>query len=159
MKILTTVLVCSSLCLTLGCSDEAPETVYVEIVANCDDAIESDAEPDTYVSDEGPDVEDGAVEPVDTVEDVESDVVQEDPKGTGETDGNAIILSQEAFEGLYIFGIGTEPGSALSQVGNTITGAIAIPAVIEVDDGLFIVRVVDLETNNPIPGEDGVVEA
>ena len=160
MKILTTVLVCSSLCLSMGCSDDAPETVYVEILANCDDVPESDTIDDLDLPDEGPDVEELEDTAADIGPDTEEDAGEvEDPKSSGETSGNSIILSQEAFEGLYIFGIGTEPGSALAQVGNTVAGAIAIPAIIEVNDDLFIVRVVDLETNNPVPGDDGIVEA
>jgi hypothetical protein len=160
MKLILIAILCSFILSVTGCSEEAPETVYVEILANCDDVGEADVELDGGFEDVGPELVEDAFTPEDVAIDVEEDIqIEADPKGSGETDGNAIIFSQEAFEGLYIYGLGTEPGTALSQVGNTVTGAIAIPAVIELDDGLFKVRVYDMETNSPVPGGNGVVEA
>lgn len=151
-----------------GCGTGETRIQIVEVLVNCEDVAAGDVEPDGAVWDVGPD---GAVEDVeldggvDAGPDGEDAGLAEDagpvldPIMAGETDGSAVIFSEEAFEGLFIFGIGAEPTSALAQVGNTAVGAIALPTVVEFTGDLLVIRVVDVDSQEAVPGEEGIIEA
>jgi hypothetical protein len=144
-----------ALTLLMSCTS-SPDTllVYLELPSQCDDIVlpdltlteEDTQEPDTAVTE--------IIEPDTTPEDVPP---IEPPKV--EVEGNRMTVLPEALEGLFIYGLGVEPGSALATVGNTVVGVIALPAILEVKDGLFQIRVLNIETLQPVPGEDGVIES
>lgn len=82
----------------------------------------------------------------------------------GETDGDGVIFLPEALEGVLVYGVGAEQGSALTQVGNTAAGMIAVPAIVDLEPGAepsagqMHIRIVDSETLAPVEGADGIVE-
>jgi len=142
--------------LLVGCADPDPSATSGAV-----DTVEDVSAPDASAetsdtgtadasapSDGGPDV----------VEDVEEDVAGITNANAGVTEGSRLILHPDALEGFFIYGIGADPDSAITQVGNTSIGMVSVVAAVEFADNLFTIRVLDLETAVPVPGDEGVLE-
>lgn len=91
-------------------------------------------------------------------EDIAPDVAP-DPASSGVTSGDGIVVTAEGLDGVFIFGVGVEPGSSLGQIGNTVAGAIAIPAVVQLNGSEAEIRVYDLDDDAPVEGDDGLIES
>ena len=102
-----------------GCSGET-ETVYVEVVGQCDDvpSLQDTEASNPEDTNAGPDDAEGEI-----LEDTQAADVNE---GGIEVDGNRMKLDPAELDGLFIYGLGVEPGTALASVGNTVVGAIAM---------------------------------
>ena len=93
------------------------------------------------------------------------------PDGPGGlTDGSGLIVHPDHLSGIFWYGLGVEPQTALASVGNTAVGIIVIPAVVQLvadadadadaaTTGQLHIRYFDLDTFQPFDGEDGLVEA
>ncbi|MGM0578710.1 MAG: zinc-dependent metalloprotease [Myxococcota bacterium] len=133
-----------------GGGDGDPAALDADAVGAEDVAVDAaHPGPDADVSDTGPDAGDP---------DAEVDAPAPLPGGT--TDGDdGLIVDPADLEGLFVYGLNAQPGTALTQVGEAAAGAVAVPAVVEVTGEAFVVRIVDDETLEPIPGDEGVVES
>lgn len=86
-------------------------------------------------------------------------VVEEDPVLEAETHGDTVYADPASLEGLFIFGLGIEPQSTLGAIGNTVAGSLALPAVVELDGEFANIRVYDIEANEAVAGDEGVIES
>ena len=80
-----------------------------------------------------------------------------DPVFEGETIGSTVIFYPEALEGIFLFGLSAEFGTALTQLGNTAAGVIMIPVVVDLHHGKARFQSVDPNTGEVETGDDGLV--
>lgn len=152
----------------LGCSSTEPASLTYKAPAGTIGLISPVAQPgDAVAPDAGGSVDDVNEVGDATLSEVEPDLGPDTPPDVhvppvldgGESDGTGIIVEPEALEGLFVYGIGTEPGSLLSELGPSAAGIIALPAVVELVDERFVIRVYDDQAGAPVPGQDGLIES
>jgi hypothetical protein len=164
-----------------GCAEPEVEIRYLQADCGCDDepqasrasvatdaARQSDSQmsgsedaqislPDASLEDAGPDIAES--EQDGQASDVDEGDPQEVTEGSGVTEGSALSIHLSDLDGLLYYGLGVEPGTPLGSVGDTVVGAIVLPAIIQLTDDEFIIRVFDLAVYQAVDGPDGILES
>lgn len=112
---------------------------------------EDTAAPDTATAQEDATAED-------TGGPVGADVAAEDVPPVIEVPPWGVALTPDELDALYIFGITSDPMSALSLLGTAVTGISAVPAVIDFDGATATIRAAS-DAGKPVPGPAGVIES
>ena len=82
-----------------------------------------------------------------------------DVASTGEAVEGGILAHPSAFEGTFVYGISAEQGTPLTQIGGSTAGFVALPAVYDLGEDVATIRVLDVGSGQPVPGEEGVLES
>ena len=111
-----------------GCGGEEDSGPSLTIdAAKSADAFEDLSMSDEDASEDVLEAEDLSESESDT-EDIAETQEPEEPVLQGIPDGDGLIVQPEMLEGLFVYGIGVDPQSAMAYIGNTPAGALAVAA-------------------------------
>lgn len=155
MRRMPSILLVASLFSAACGSDSAPAEAGADALTGDTSAA---GEADTTDSQQGSEDTSAPEDTATATPDVAPDVAAEDVAAPFEVPEWGLAFTPDELSGVFIFGITSDPLSALSQIGAAVAGINPIPVIVDVADGVATIRAAK-DDGTPIKGLIGVVES